>query len=93
MDGMGKLRGQFMVRQRGDQADYALRNALCDGGEVRLAQRREFRQPIQSPGELLQFAGVPHGVQRSWMDSRSQSFAGAQRPTVLLEDVSSCLVC
>ncbi len=92
MDGMWNLRGQFMVRQRGDQADHALRNALGDGGQVRLAQRREFRKPIQSPCELLEFASVPHGVQRSWMDPRSESFAGAQRPTVPLEDVSSCLV-
>ena len=58
MNRVRHLRGEFVERQSGDEADDALRDVLGDDRQIGVPQRRQAAETINATASALTFASV-----------------------------------
>ena len=71
------LRHQLVERERRDQTEHALRDALGYRDEVRVGERIERGEAVHPSGDGFDDASVAHGVERPPVDGQAHCFGHA----------------
>jgi hypothetical protein len=85
------LRRQLVERERGDEAEDALRDALGHRDEVWVCERVERREAVHPSGDGHHDAGVSHRVERLPVDAEPQRFGHAEAAAMLAEQLDFTL--
>jgi hypothetical protein len=85
------LRRQLVERERGDEAEDALRDALGHRDEVRVRERVERREAVHPSGDGHHDAVVSHRVERLPVDAEAQRFGHAEAAAMLAEQLDLSL--
>jgi hypothetical protein len=89
VDLVGYLGGNFVKRQRRDQADDAAANSGRYGHQIGISQWFAAGKTIHTTADYFQRSVITHSIKRTRMDARTQRLSCAQDTTVFPEN-SDC---
>ena len=81
-----------MKGQRGDETDDGFREPQAHRDQVRVAEGRQFRQPVDAPAHRLQNTPVPKRIECVARDPACQGLAHAELAAVPAEDIFGLLL-
>lgn len=77
------LSRELVVGEGGHEADHAARDLGRYRDEVRVRQGGHLPEAIESPADLIELAGIPHGVERRAAETAAQHLGHAEHAVTL----------